>query len=230
MVDRLGRLLVAEDDEDLGGALCRGLGAEGFDVALARDGVDALALAREHRFDVIVLDLMLPGLNGFCVCEDLRKDGDVTPVLVLTAKQGEWDEAEALETGADDYLKKPFSFVVLVAHLKALLRRRGRPRAASLTAGDLRLDVAAHRCWRGDTEINLTRREFALLELLLEHVGEPITKRQILDEVWDWAVEDASNRVEVYIGYLRRKIDAPFDRRAVQTLRGVGYRLDPEGG
>ncbi len=230
MSDRPRRLLVVEDDEALAGALQRGLDAEGFDVTLSIDGLGALTLAREHRFDAIVLDLMLPRLNGFQFCRELRADGSRTPVLVLTAKQGEWDEAEALETGADDYLKKPFSFIVLVAHLRALLRRRDRQRNAAFVAGDLRLDPVTHRCWRGDTEINLTRREFAVLELLLEHVGEPVTKRAMLDEIWDWAIDDGTNLVEVYIGYLRRKIDAPFGRQAVETLRGVGYRLDPDGG
>jgi DNA-binding response OmpR family regulator len=230
MAERAERLLVVEDDEELAGALHRGLDAEGFEVTVATDGLEALTLTREHRFDAIVLDLMLPRLNGFRFCEELRGGGDVTPILVLTAKQGEWDEAEALETGADDYLKKPFSFIVLIAHLRALLRRRERQHAVAFVAGDLRLDVVTHRCWRGDAEINLTRREFALLELLLERVGEPVTKRQLLDEVWDWAIDDGSNLVEVYIGYLRRKIDTPFGRKAVETLRGVGYRLDPEGG
>jgi DNA-binding response OmpR family regulator len=230
MSDRALRLLVVEDDEELAGALQRGLDAEGFDVTVSTGGLDALTLARELRFDAIVLDLMLPRLNGFQFCRELRGDGNTTPILVLTAKQGEWDEAEALETGADDYLKKPFSFIVLVAHLRALLRRRDRQRGAAFVAGDLRLDVLTHRCWRGDAEINLTRREFALLELLLERVGEPVTKREMLDEIWDWAIDDGTNLVEVYIGYLRRKIDAPFGRKAVETLRGVGYRLDPEGG
>jgi DNA-binding response OmpR family regulator len=229
VTERAINLLIVEDDEELADTLRRGLVAEGFDVTLAADGADGLALAGEQRFDAIVLDLMLPGLNGYRVCAALRAAGDTTPVLVLTAKQGEWDEAEALETGADDYLKKPFSFVVLVAHLRALMRRRDH-RAPSLTAGDLRLDVGAHRCWRGETEIKLTRREFALLQLLLRRIGEPVTKREILDDVWDWAIEDGSNLVEVYIGYLRRKIDAPFGRHGIATVRGVGYRLDPEGG
>jgi DNA-binding response OmpR family regulator len=149
-------------------------------------------------------------------------------VLVLTAKQGEWDEAEALETGADDYLKKPFSFVVLIAHLRALLRRQQRP--LTYTAGDLRLDPATHRCWRGETPVELTPRELALLELLFANVGEPVNKREILDEVWDWAIVGGSNLVEVYIGYLRRKLDTPFGRHAIETVRGVGYRLDPNGG
>jgi DNA-binding response OmpR family regulator len=211
-------------------ALQRGLAAEGYDVTVARDGADGLALAQEHRYDAIVLDLMLPHVNGFQFCQVLRDGGDATPVLVLTAKQGEYDEAEALETGADDYLKKPFSFVVLTAHLKALLRRHRNRQPSRLEAGDLMLDRINHRCTRGDAEINLTPREFALLELLFSRVGEPIPKREILDEVWDWAIPDGSNLVEVYVGYLRKKIDAPFGRQAIQTVRGVGYRLEPSGG
>jgi len=224
------RVLLVEDDADLTASLSRGLSAEGFDVAVAADGIDGLAMTDARHFDVIVLDLMLPGLNGFRFLTALRDRGDATPVLVLTAKQGEWDEAEALETGADDYLRKPFAFVVLVWHLLALLRRSRWRRAAMLQAGDLRLDQVGHRCWRGETEIRLTAREFRLLEFLFSRIGEPVTKRELLDEVWDWAITDGSNLVEVYIGYLRRKIDTPFSRHAIETLRGVGYRLDPGGG
>jgi DNA-binding response OmpR family regulator len=230
MADSRPRLLVVEDDEPMADALHRGLTAEGFDVTVAADGAAGLAVAEAERFDAIVLDLMLPVLNGFRFCQLLRQRGAETPVLVLTAKQGEWDEAEALETGADAYLKKPFSFVVLLAHLRALLRRHSRRQDAVRAAGDLTLDVAAHRCWRGETEVDLTPREFALLEVLFDRVGEPVPKREILDQVWDWAIADGSNLVEVYIGYLRRKLDAPFGRQAIQTVRGVGYRLDPEGG
>ena len=225
-----GRLLIVEDDEAMAAALSVGLAAEGFEVVVAVDGPRGLALAGQRRFDAIILDLMLPGLNGFRVCHLLRERGDSTPVLVLTAKQGDWDEAEALDTGADDYMKKPFAFVVLVAHVRALLRRRRNRGAAVLTAGDLRLEALAHRCWRGDTEIALTPREFAVLELLFDRAGQAVGKREILDEIWDWAISGGSNLVEVYIGYLRRKIDAPFGRQAVQTVRGVGYRLDPDGG
>jgi DNA-binding response OmpR family regulator len=225
-----GRLLIVEDDEAMAAALSVGLSAEGFEVVVAGDGALALALARERHFDAIILDLMLPGLNGFRVCHLLRERGDSTPVLVLTAKQGDWDEAEALDTGADDYMKKPFSFVVLVAHVRALLRRRRSRGAAVLIAGDLRLETLAHRCWRGGVEIDLTPREFAVLEFLLDRAGQAVGKREILDEIWDWAIDGGSNLVEVYIGYLRRKIDAPFGRQAVQTVRGIGYRLDPDGG
>jgi DNA-binding response OmpR family regulator len=224
------RVLVVEDDDDLANALARGLEAESFDVTVVDDGAEGLAAAEAGRFDAIVLDLMLPSVNGFRFAKTLRASGDSTPVLVLTAKQGEWDEAEALECGADDYLKKPFSFVVLIAHLRALLRRDRSRQLTVICAGDLRLDTAAHRCWRGDTEIRLSPREFSVLQYLFSRLGQPVAKRELLDGVWDWAIADGSNLVEVYVGYLRRKIDAPFSRNALQTVRGVGYRLDPSGG
>jgi DNA-binding response OmpR family regulator len=179
---------------------------------------------------VIVLDLLLPHVNGFRFCDLLRRDGDWTPILVLTAKQGEYDETEALETGADDFLSKPFSFPVLVARLRSLLRRHRREHPPRLVAGDLVLDVEQRQCRRGGTEIDLTAREFALLECLMRHAGTVVRKRELLDDVWDWAFDDESNIVEVYIGYLRRKVDAPFGRTAVRTVRGLGYRIDPAGG
>ncbi|WP_460494873.1 ATP-binding response regulator [Dactylosporangium cerinum] len=214
------RLLVVEDEEALATALAEGLSAEGFTVEIALDGASGLALAREREFDLILLDLLLPRVNGFKFCALLRRAGNWTPVLVLTAKQGELDEAEALDTGADDFLSKPFSFIVLVARVRSLLRRRRLERPPTLVAGDLVLDTAEHRCRRGATEIELTRREFALLEFLMRRAGTVVRKREILDEVWDWAFDDESNIVEVYVGYLRRKVDLPFGRAAIRTVRG----------
>ncbi len=224
------RILLVEDERPLAETLRRGLEAEHFAVELAFDGNDGLWLAQEHPFDAIVLDIMLPGMNGYKVCAALREAGNWTPVLMLTAKDGELDEAEELDTGADDYVTKPFSFVVLVARLRALLRRGPRERPAVLSAGDLRLDPAGHHCQRDGTEITLTAREFALLELLLRHRGEVLSKREILDEVWDYGFDGDPNIVEVYVGYLRRKIDEPFGRHAIETVRGVGYRLAADGG
>jgi two-component system OmpR family response regulator len=224
------RVLVVEDERPLASAIRRGLEAEGFVVDLAFEGKEGLRLASDRAYDAVVLDIMLPGLNGYRVCAALRAAGNWTPVLMLTAKDGDLDEAEALDTGADDYVSKPFSFVVLVARLRALMRRGARPRPAVLTVGDLRLDPATHRSWRGDTELELTAREFALLELLMRRPGEVLTRREILDHVWDFGFDPDSNIVEVYVGYLRRKIDLPFGRSAIGTVRGVGYRLREDGG
>jgi two-component system, OmpR family, response regulator len=224
------RVLVVEDERPLASAIRRGLEAEGFVVDLAFDGNEGLRLATVRAYDALVLDIMLPGLNGYRVCAELRAAGNWTPVLMLTAKDGELDEAEALDTGADDFVTKPFSFVVLVARLRALMRRGARPRPAVLAAGDLRLDPASHHSWRGDAEVELTAREFALLELLMRRCGEVLTKREILDHVWDFGFDGDSNIVEVYMGYLRRKIDIPFGRKSIETVRGAGYRLAPDGG
>jgi two-component system, OmpR family, response regulator len=230
MPDNHPRVLVVDDDELLAAAVAEGLAAEGFGVEVAFDGAKGLALAMDQHFDLIVLDLLLPNIHGLRFCERLRDKGRWTPVLVLTAKQGERLETEALETGVDDFLTKPFSFPVLVARLRSLLRRHQRERPANMAAGDLVLDTVAHRCWRDETEIELTPREFALLECLLRRAGQVLPKREILDEVWDWTFDDDSNIVEVYVGYLRRKVDDPFDREAIETVRGLGYRLDPSGG
>ena len=219
------RILVVEDEEHLAAAIADGLSAEGFDVDVEHNGNDGLWRAREGSYDAIVLDIMLPGLNGYRICSTLRAEGDWTPILMLTAKDGEFDEAEALDTGADDFLSKPFSFVVLTARLRALLRRGTPQRPAVLSAGDLHLDPATHRCWREETEVVLTPREFSLLEYLLRRAGQVATRAEILDHVWDPAYDGDSNVVEVYVGYLRKKIDTPFRRRALETVRGVGYRL-----
>ena len=224
------RVLVVEDEKKVALAVKRGLEAEGFAVDVSHDGVEGLWMATEHRYDVVVLDIMLPGLNGYRVCASLRAEGNWTPVLMLTAKDGEFDEAEALDTGADDYLTKPFSFVVLAARVRALLRR-GRSRVpAPVAAGDLRGDRARRRCWRGETEVRLTAREFAVLEYLIRRVDEVVPKRDILEGVWDGDFEGDPNIVEVYVRHLRAKLDEPFGRRAIETVRGGGYRLAADGG
>jgi len=224
------RVLVVEDEKRLAAAVKRGLEDHGFTVDLALTGTDGLWMATEQEYDAIVLDIMLPGVNGYKICATLRDAGNWVPILMLTAKDGEFDEAEALDTGADDFLTKPFSFVVLVARLRALLRRGAKERPAVLCAGDLSLDPASHQCWRGEDEISLTPREFGLLEFLLHRAGEVVGKTQIIEHVWDVNFDGEQNVVEVYVGYLRRKVDAPFGRSAIQTVRGVGYRLDPVGG
>lgn len=224
------RVLVVEDEKRLAAGLRKGLEAEGFAVDIAGDGTDGLWMATEHPYDVIVLDIMLPGMNGYKVCEALRDGDNWTPILMLTAKDGELDEAEALDTGADDYLTKPFSYVVLVAHIRALLRRGAKARPAVLEAGDLRMDPAARKAWRADTQVELTSRELALLEFLLRRRGEVVSKREILDHVWDYDFEGDPNIVEVYVRHLRNKLDRPFDRASIETIRGSGYRMAADGG
>lgn len=219
------RVLVVEDERRLADGLRLGLEAEGFAVDLAHSGTDGLWRAREHPYDAMVLDIMLPGMNGYLVCRSLRAERIWTPILILTAKEGEWDEVEALATGADDFLVKPFSYAVLVARLRALVRRGDRVRPVVLTAGGLRLDPAARRVWRADTEVQLTPREFALLEFLMRRAGEVVSKRDILDHVWDDDFAGELNIVEVYVRHLRLKLDRPFGRNSIETLRGAGYRL-----
>jgi two-component system, OmpR family, response regulator len=224
------RVLVVEDEERLASGLRAGLTAEGFAVDVAANGVDGLWYARENPYDAIVLDIMLPGLDGTRVCATLREEGDWTPILMLTAKDGVRDEVTALDSGADDYLTKPFSYAVLLARIRALFRRGGAERPAVLTAGDLRLDPAAQRVWRGDTELDLTAREFAVLECLLRRAGDVLAKRELLAHVWDFDFDGDPNIVEVYIRHLRNKVDRPFGRSAIETLRGAGYRLARDGG
>ncbi|HET9945757.1 MAG TPA: response regulator transcription factor [Actinomycetes bacterium] len=224
------RVLVVEDDRRLAGAVKRGLEGEGYAVDVAFDGSEGAWLARENAYDALVLDVMLPGLTGLEICRLLRDAGCWVPVLMLTAKNGEQDEARALDTGADDFLSKPFSFVVLLARLRALVRRGAAERPAVLVAGDLVLDPAGHQVRRGDVPVDLTPRQFSLLEFLMRHQGEVVSKRTILDHVWDFAFDGDPNIVEVYVGQLRRRVDAPFGRASLQTVRLVGYRLDPDGG
>ena len=217
------RLLVVEDEKKLAISLKRGLEQDGFSVDLAFDGIDGKWMATENTYDAIVLDIMLPGLNGYRLCRELRDEGDWTPILMLTAKSGDLDESEALDTGADDFLRKPFSHVVLVARLRALLRR-GRPeRPVVLEAGALRLDPATRRATRSGSEIELSAREFAVLEYLITHADQVVSKRDILHHVWHHDVDP--NIVEVYVRHLRKKIDIPFDVESIQTVRGTGYRL-----
>jgi DNA-binding response OmpR family regulator len=224
------RVLVVEDERQLAAGLRDGLEAEGFAVDVADDGLDGLWMAREHPYDAIVLDIMLPGMNGFRVCSTLRQEGIWTPILMLTAKDGELDEAEALDTGADDYLTKPFSFVVLLARLRALMRRGVPERPTVLEAGDLQFDPATKRARRGEVSVELTTREAALLEFLLRRPGQVLSKQTIIDHVWDNEFEGDPNIVEVYIRRLRNKVDRPFGRKAISTLRGSGYRLAADGG
>jgi len=224
------RILVVEDEPRLADTIRRGLGNEGFTVDVAHDGVDGLWSACELPYDVIVLDIMLPGMHGYAVLEELRRRGVWTPVLMLTAKDGEYDQADALDLGADDYLTKPFSFVVLVARLRALIRRGAPERPVVMAAGDLTLDPARRRVARGGAEIDLTPREFGLLEFLMRHRDDVVSKAQILEGVWDPAFTGDPNVVEVYVRYLRQKIDVPFGRRAIETVRGMGYRLSGSGG
>jgi len=226
----LVRVLVVDDEVRMAEAVARGLRAEGFVVDVAHDGVDGLHRASEASYDAVVLDVMLPRLSGYRVVESLRARENWVPVLMLSAKDGEYDQADALDLGADDYLTKPFSYVVLLARLRALVRRGARPRPAQLRAGDLVLDPATHEVRRGQVAVELTAREFELLAHLLRHKGEVLSKADIFDSVWDAAGEGGLNVVEVYVGYLRRKVDIPFDRHAVGTVRGVGYVLDPDGG
>jgi len=227
------RVLVVEDEVGLAETIRDGLGAEGFTVDLAHDGVDGLWMATESphgAYDVVVLDIMLPKLSGYEVCRRLRRREVWTPVLMLTAKDGDYDQADALDLGADDYLIKPFAFVVLIARLRALIRRGAPERPAILSAGDLTLDPSERRVQRAGEDVAVTPREFALLEFLIRNRGRAVTKTAIIENVWDANFNGDPNIVEVYVGYLRRKIDHPFGRAAIETVRGAGYRLADGGG
>jgi DNA-binding response OmpR family regulator len=219
------KLLVVEDDKKIATAVKRGLEAEGFTVEVAFDGDDGYWMATEGTYDLIVLDIMLPGRNGYRICGALREAKDWTPILMLTAKDGELDEAEALDTGADDYLTKPFSFPVLVARVRALLRRATGRNPAPVAVGDLRIDPGERRAWRAGDEIPLTAREFDVLEFLVRRAGQVLAKDEIIGGVWDMDFDGDPNIVEVYIRRLRRKLDEPYGRRSIETVRGAGYRL-----
>jgi two-component system, OmpR family, response regulator len=219
------KLLVVEDDAKLAGAVRRGLTAEGFQVEVAADGPEGLWRAREGSYDLIVLDVMLPGRNGHQVCGDLRRAGDTTPILLLTARDRDRDEAEGLDAGADDYLRKPFSFPVLVARVHALLRRASLGDPLPLAVGDLRLDLRARRVHRGDVEVRLTAREFDLLAHLVRRAGDVVSKRQILAAVWEDDFGGDPNVVEVYVARLRRKLDGQGTSGTIETVRGAGYRV-----
>ncbi|HSI26487.1 MAG TPA: response regulator transcription factor [Aeromicrobium sp.] len=219
------RVLVVDDEVRLAEGIRLGLEAEGCAVDVAHDGVDGLWFATEHPYDVIVLDWMMPRMNGWKMLASLRAADDWTPVLMLTARDADQDEIEALGTGADDYVTKPFSFAVLMARLRVLARRGAVARPAQLEVGDLALDPGAHTVRRGDVNIETTSREFAVLEFLMRHRDLVVSKLDVLDGVWDEAFDGDPNIVEVYVGHLRRKVDRPFDRASIQTVRGAGYRL-----
>ncbi len=219
------RILVVEDEQRLATAIKHGLEAEGFSVDVVHDGLDGLWRANEGLYAAVVLDIMLPGMNGYEVCRTLRAQDNWVPILMLTAKDGEYDEAEGLDLGADDYLRKPFSLVVLVARLRMLMRRGQAQPSLVLSVGDLTLDPATRRCRRGDTDIELTPRELTVLQALMSRSPEVVPKQDLLDAVWGFDFDGDPNIVEVYIGYLRRKIDRPFDTHSIRTVRGVGYQV-----
>ncbi len=218
-------MLVVEDEVRMARLLKQALREEGHAVDVAADGPEGLWLATENTYGAVVLDVMLPGFDGFQLCRRLREAGTWVPVLMLTARDAVDDRVRGLDAGADDYLVKPFSLLELAARLRALTRRDDRSRPVILAEGDLRLDPATKRVWRGRTELHLSPKEFGLLELFLRHPGRVLTRSQIIETVWDWAYDGGSNVVDQYVNYLRRKIDAPFGRHDIETVRGMGYRL-----
>jgi two-component system, OmpR family, response regulator len=224
------RVLIVEDELRMASLIHRGLAKEGLAADVAAKGEDALWMAQAHSYDVIVLDVMLPGLSGFETCRRLRSSGVWAPVLMLTARDSVEDRVSGLDSGADDYLVKPFAFAELLARLRALGRRGEIERPAVLEAGDLRLDPATHQIWRGKSEIPLSSKEFALLEIFMRKRGEVLTRLHLLEHAWDFAYENRSNVVDVYVRRLRRKIDEPFGKRSLETIRGAGYRLRADGG
>ena len=223
------RVLVVEDEARMAGVLQRALKEEGHAVDVAGDGLEGLWLATENQYAAIVLDVMLPGMDGFELCRRLRESGAWVPVLMLTARDAVTDRVRGLDAGADDYLVKPFSLMELAARLRALARRDSRVRPPVLVEGDLRLDPATKRAWRAGTELQLSPKEYSLLEFFLRHPGRVLTRSQIIEAVWDFAYDGGSNVVDQYVNYLRRKIDGPFGRHDLETVRGMGYRLRQTG-
>ena len=223
------RVLVVEDEVKMASLVRRGLVEEGHAADVAGTGEDAVWMAQAHPYDAIVLDVMLPGQSGFETCRRLRNAGVWSPVLMLTARDGVEDRVSGLDAGADDYLAKPFSFAELLARLRALARRGGVERPAELLVGDLRLDPATRRAWRGETEIALSPKEFALLETFMRRPGQVLSRLQLIEHAWDFAYENRSNVVDVYVRYLREKVDRPFGADSLETIRGVGYRLREDG-
>ena len=224
------RVLIVEDEAKMAGLLRKGLRQEGIAVDLAGKGEDALWMAGATEYDAIVLDLMLPGIDGIEVCRRLRGGGVWSPILMLTARDGVRDRVAGLDSGADDYLVKPFSYAELLARLRALARRGGAQRPTELRVGDLRLDPAARKDWRGEREIELCAKEFAVLEVFMRRPGEVLSRFQLLEHAWDYEYENRSNIVDSYVRFLRRKVDKPFGVRSIETVRGVGYRLREDGG
>jgi two-component system OmpR family response regulator len=222
------RALVVEDDIKLGSVLRRGLATDAIAADTVESGRDALVRAGATDYDVIVLDVMLPDIDGFEVCRTLRQQGIQSPVLMLTARDAVEDRVRGLDSGADDYLVKPFSLIELLARVRALSRRGPIERGVLLEVGDLRLDSARHQVWRGEQPIDLSRREYALLEALMRRPGAVLSRFELLEQVWSYEYENRSNVVEVYVRYLREKIDRPFGRNTLQTVRGVGYRVCPD--
>jgi two-component system, OmpR family, response regulator len=224
------RILVVDDDAVVADAVRRGMAAEGYGVDVARDGPEAQWYAAENAYDAIVLDWMLPGLSGEQVCSALRDAGDWTPILILTARTGQRPEAHALDFGADDYLSKPFSMLVLMARIRALVRRAPGPRPTILVVGDIRLDPVTHQAWRGSSPLDLTPRQFSVLQYFMRHPGEVLSKHDILQNVWNFDFDGDPNIVEVYVRQLRLRIDEPFGRQSLRTIRLVGYQLQADGG
>jgi two-component system OmpR family response regulator len=222
------RVLVVEDDQRMSNLLRRALEEEGHAVDVANDGPNGLWMAKEFPYGAIVLDVMLPGFDGIELCRQLRDDSIWTPVLMLTARDEIGDRVRGLDVGADDYLVKPFSLLELAARLRAISRRDDRARPTILSVGDLKLDPSTKRVWRGDVEVQLSPKELSLLELFLRHPGAVLTRSQIIDAAWDFAYEGGSNVVDQYVKYLRDKVDAPFGRHDIETVRGMGYRLRAE--